>query len=291
MKINRQTHRALSKHSDHPRIVFIDVNDGRREYGRGTTKPLPLVEAENQLKLYEQDQIGKALPQAYVIVTYEPDEHHLDRTDLTSGMLLWGFHQEDLRPGLKTLLQQVETRRSHAPIYSLLESMRRHRHIPATFDGEADAFLSPTTESRLTVGQKMKVLGPDGKQVDAIIESGVVVPEQKEAWCVVCSDEQQRSMVKIPLTAEELHAYAQHPATFFGVIDRSAGRSPPTTDLDWFDFLWETYSQSPKEKLLEFMGHAPDFEQLRAMTQEELATKYCVRMACSLPNPKIVGER
>jgi hypothetical protein len=283
MKINRQMHRALTKHSEHPRIVFIDTNDGRLEVGRQQPNPVALVEAENLLKRYERDPIGKTLPPAYVIATYDPEEHHLDAIDLPSGMLLWGFHLEDLKPGLKTLRQQVETRRRHAPIFALLESMQKHRHIPATFDGEAEAFLGGSPEARLQVGQRVKVPGPNGMQIEATLESGVVMPEWKAASCVVCSDNRQRFIVQIPLTDEELQAHAQHPATFFGVIDRNAGRSTsPKTGLDWFNFLWESYSRSSREKLIEFMGHAPDIERLKEMTQEDLATEYCTRMADSI---------
>lgn len=282
MKINRQMHRALSKQSGHPRIVFIDTNDGRLEPGRGQPDPVALVEAQNLLKCYEQDPIGKTLPQAYVIVTYDPEEHHLDAVDLPSGVLLWGFHIEDLKPGLKTLVQQVEMRRRHAPIFALLESMQKHRQIPATFDGEAEAFLGDSQRTRLQVGQRLEVPGPDGTQIEATLESGVVMPEWKTASCVVCSDDQQRFIVQIPLTDEELQAHAQHPATFFGVIDRNAGRSNPKTVLDWFNFFWETYSRSSREKLIEFMGRDPNIDRLKNMTQEDLATEYCTRMATAV---------
>jgi len=282
MKINRQMHRALSKHSDHPRIVFIDTNDGRLEVGRDNRNPIALVEAENQLKMYERDPIAKTLPPAYVIATYDPAEHHLDAIDLPFGMLLWGFHVGDLKPGLRTLPQQVETRRRHAPIFALLESIQKYRQIPVTFDGEAEAFLGKSSEGRLRVGQRLKVPRPDGTEIEATLESGVVVPEWKAASCVIASDDQQRFIVQIPLTDEELRAHAQHPSTFFGVIDRNAGRLGLRTSLDLFNFLWETYSKSPREKLIEFMEHAPDFERLKEMTQEDLATEYCTRMANSI---------
>lgn len=278
MKINRQMHRALSKRSEHPRIVFIDTNDRRLEMGRGEPNPVALVETANLLKRYEQDPIAKTLPQAYIIATYDPEEHHLDAVDLVSGILLWGFHIEDLKPGLKTLPQQVEMRRRHAPIFALLESMQKHRHVPATFDGEADAFLSVSPETRLQVGRRLEVPGPEGTWLEATIESGVVVPEWKAASCVVCSDDQRRFIVQIPLTDEELQAHAQHPTTFFGVIDRNAGRTSPKTALDWFNFFWETYSLSSREKLIEFMGHAHDIERLKNMTRADLATEYCTRM-------------
>jgi hypothetical protein len=291
MKINRQMYRALSKHSDHPRIVFIDTNDGRLEQGRNRPNPVALVEAEGLLDRYERDPIGKTLPQAYVIATFEPEEHHLDDVDLPYAMLLWGFHFDDLRPGPKTLLQQVEMRRRHAPIFALLESMQKHRQIPATFDGEADAYLSTAPEARLRIGKPVAVSGPDGAQVEATLESGVVVPSWKAASCVVCTHDQERFMVQIPLTDEELQAYAQHPTTFFGVIDRNAGRPMAKTALDWFNFLWEAYSRSSKEKLLEFMAQAPDIERLTRMSQKELATEYCTRLAGSMMQNQEAADR
>lgn len=275
MKINKQMNRALSKHSDHPRIVFIDTNDGRLELARNKAGPVALVEAERLLALYERDPIGKKLPQAYVIATYEPDEHHLDATDLPAGMLLWGFHHADLKPGMATIAQQVETTRRHAPIFGLMESMQKHRRIPSTFDGEASSFVGNLSEARLQVGQRLAVPGPDGTPMEVTLESGTVVPEWKAALCAVCSDDQQRLIVRLPLTEQELQAYSEHPATFFGVIDQNAGRSGLNTGLDWFDFFWESYSQSSKETLLELMAEQADQERLKAMTQHELATEYC----------------
>jgi hypothetical protein len=282
MKINKQMYRALSKQSDHPRIVFIDTNDGRLELGRNRPNPVALVEAEGLLDRYEHDPTGKSLPPAYVIVTFEPEEHHLDAVDLPSGMLLWGFHIPDLKPGLKTLSQQVEMRKRHAPIFALMESVQKHRKIPATFDGEADASLGTAHKSRLQIGQRLDVTGPDGAKVETTLEGGVVMSSGKAATCVVCTDDQKRFMVQIPLTDEDLQAYAQHPTTFFGVIDRNAGRPMAKTALDWFNFLWEAYALSSKEKLLEFMKQAPDIELLKRMSQDELATEYCTRMAVSM---------
>lgn len=279
MKINKQMYRALSKQSDHPRIVFIDTNDGRLELGRNRPNPVALVEAEALLDRYERDPVGKVLPAAYVIATFDPDEHHLDAVNLSHGMLLWGFHIPDLKPGQKTLLQQVETRRRHAPIFALLESMQRHRQIPATFDGKAIAYLGTAPDARLQIGQRIQVPGPDGSQIEATLESGTVMSSWKAASCVVCTDAQERFIVQIALTDEELQAYTQHPATFFGIIDRNAGRPEVKTALDCFDFMWETYSLSSKEKLLEFMAQAPDIERLKRMSQQELATEYCTRMA------------
>ena len=139
MKINKLMFGALRKHSEHPRIVFIDTNDERLELGRDALHPVPLVEAERLLKRYEHDRIGRTLPPAYVITTYESEKHHLDATDLPSRRLIWDFYQDDLHPGMNALPQQVEVLQRHATIFDLLQSMQKHRYIPATIDGEANA--------------------------------------------------------------------------------------------------------------------------------------------------------
>ncbi|XEI54253.1 hypothetical protein NMD13_14685 [Pseudomonas nitroreducens] len=289
MKINRQMHRALSKHSDHPRIVFIDTNDGRLELARDQSAPVALVEAQNLLNLFERDPSTKALPQAYVIITYDPDEHHLDAIDLPSGMLLWGFHLDDLKRELRTLRQQIDIRQRHAPVLALLKSMQKHRHIPATFDGMAEAYLGSPQIARLQVGQRMEVLGPSGVQMEVALESGVVIPEQKSAVCVVSGDDQQSFLVSIPLSDEELRAYAEHPATFFGVIDKNAGRPQPKSSLEWFDFFWEAYSSTDKEKLIELLDQHPNVEELRTLHQKDLATEYCSRMADQMMRHQVDG--
>ena len=78
-----------------------------------------------------------------------------------------------------------------------------------------------------------------------------VVVEQKAAWCVFRDKVGCRSISTVPLTDVELEAFKQHPATFFGTIDRNAGRPPIETAIDCFEFLWESYEVTPKERLLE----------------------------------------
>lgn len=49
--------------------------------------------------------------------------------------------------------------------------------------------------------------------------------------------------------------------------------------LDLYDFLMQTYTKTPKEKLLEFMATAADIEQLAQLDQPALASVYCERLA------------
>ena len=51
------------------------------------------------------------------------------------------------------------------------------------------------------------------------------------------------------------------------------------TFVDFCDFLFESYQHTPREKLLEFMANAQDFEHLRTLGQRDLAITYADRMA------------
>ena len=56
-----------------------------------------------------------------------------------------------------------------------------------------------------------------------------------------------------------------------------------------FDFLFERYQHTSKEKLLEFLAAMPDFEELAKQSQRDLAITYCERMALRIHGKS--GER
>lgn len=279
LNINKLLHSALAKHAEHPRIVFIDTNDPRLEFHRDEKVPLPLALAKRMLKRYADDPGTQALPSAYVIATLALEEHHLDASDLPFSLLLWGFRIDDMQPGLKTLTEEVQTRRRHLELFELMESMVNHSSIPVSFSGEANAYLSDPPTNRLQIGSVFMLPGPEGADVEAVLVSGVVVPEQKQAFCIFRDISGGSFTCLIPITDTELKAFIQHPSTFFGVVDRNAGRKPLETALDCFNFLWESAKDTPKGKLLEFMKGARDIKELSGLVQVDLATIYCVRMA------------
>lgn len=279
LKINKLLHNALSKKAEHPRIVFIDTNDRRLERHQREPLPIPLAETRALLKKYAQDPTSRTLPAAFVIATHSPEEHHLDMVSVPLSLLLLGFRIDDLQPGYKTLLEQAEIQRRHSPIFELVKSMSEHRKIPVSFDGEADAFATQPPPERLQIGCRYVVPGPDGVKVEAVLDSGIVIPELQQAWCIFFSIYGARFICKIPLTEVELEAYKQHPSTFFGVIDHNAGRKPLKDPIDYFNFFWVAASEAPKGKLIEWMQAVPGSGDLSVLSQRELAMRYCARMA------------
>jgi hypothetical protein len=50
------------------------------------------------------------------------------------------------------------------------------------------------------------------------------------------------------------------------------------TPVDWFDFLFETYQHTSKEKLLELLASMPDCDELAKQSQRDLAITYFVKV-------------
>lgn len=77
-----------------------------------------------------------------------------------------------------------------------------------------------------------------------------------------------------------MRAYARSPETFFGTLKHvSKGIKEP---LDAFDFVYETYSKSTRENLLEFMADWPQVDHLQTLDQQELAKFYAATVATQM---------
>lgn len=57
--------------------------------------------------------------------------------------------------------------------------------------------------------------------------------------------------------------------TFFGEIRKPGGKA--STLVEFCDFFYETYKNTSREKLLEWLASTPDIERLRTLPQEDLA--------------------
>ena len=82
------------------------------------------------------------------------------------------------------------------------------------------------------------------------------------------------------MSQAELDDYKKFPDTFFGVHLQQGRKTK--TPLELFDFMYESYKNTPKEKLLEWMTNASDFTELNNLTQNELSEIYCERSVYSI---------
>jgi hypothetical protein len=83
----------------------------------------------------------------------------------------------------------------------------------------------------------------------------------------------------MPISDAELVAYRAYPDTFFGEIRQPARHAK--TLVDWCDFFYQTYKDTPRDKLLEWLSGAPDIERLQTLPQEDLAIIISERWAYS----------
>jgi hypothetical protein len=100
---------------------------------------------------------------------------------------------------------------------------------------------------------------------------------ESKATCVYRLAAGQHIIVSVPLTEGEVASYRHSPETFFGVVNHVGKKLKHP--LDAYDFVYGSYSQSPKERLLRFMAGWPDLPTLQILEQPELAKRYCARMA------------
>lgn len=160
--------------------------------------------------------------------------------------------------------------------------MEKHRNIPTTFDGELPSVaFSKEPPSNIAIGETYMVDGPDGKEIPAEVTSALI-DERAQEMVVVFHAKQvdQAWIARKPISDAELQDYRRFPDTYFGVYRPQGKRAD--TPLELFDFMYETYKTSTKEKLLEFLKDAPDFEQLKDLPQRELSEIYCERMAYTM---------
>ena len=281
--VSNQLHAALKKASDHPRIVFIDVDvDARGTVSTDPYEALPWLNGalasirgrENKMTIG-----GAPAPPAYVVVTSEPYEACLNVSYVGLAFAAEGFKIADFKiDSAMTIREARLARDSHREMYDLLASMLHHQEIPMTFDGEIPEFAFSESETpRLIIGKKYSIPGPNGEEVVGVLESAMANPQAANALGVYRLVDGDRVMVTCPLTPTEVAAYSRHPDTFFGTYSPASRQAKDPLDL--YDFFFESYSRSSRDRLLAFMKDHPDIDSLSGLSQEELAIIYCERMA------------
>ena len=184
----------------------------------------------------------------------------------------FGDQYSDIRAALKL-------REKHQAITDLMKSMAAHGFPPSTFDGEIPEFAygQDRSQGRLIIGKKY--LLPDGKGGETLgeLQHAVVMEKERAAFGIYKMPDGKQDIFSCPLTDEELAAYRTFPDTFFGV------HKPHTRDgiddpLDLYDWFFDCYRHTPKERLLELMNNYPDRQHLQTLPHEELAAVYCERL-------------
>jgi len=283
LNIGRQLRKALQKKADHTRLIFLDLNHPIANEEQAKR----LVDRANyRLKNRESLEInGLPAPPAYVCLTNISDHYFLEQVRGPNVLAaFYGFKIPDFF-GIfqnRTLRDALRARERHIEIYSLMQSIEKHIHIPSTFDGDLpSAAFSDGKIPRMQIGQIYLTPGADGIDVPARLTTATVDKTNKQFILAFHDEKTDRAWItKDPMTEAELEDYTKYPDTFFGSY-HPQGRQTKTP-MDLFDFMYESYRNTPKEKLLEFMSNAADISQLKELSQQELSEIYCERCVYSI---------
>lgn len=282
-RLGRLLQRALKKSAKHPRIIFIGIGYLDVKVASDGVMPERFSKALADLRSFEgRHPNGKPLPPAYLFVTNRPhdlalEDKQVQTAILAEGFQIPGFKLDTAYPSLRAAHQ---SRKEHADMHQLLESLRVHSEIPTTFDGTPPELTFAGQTQRLIIGETYLV--PDSKGVErpGKLTSATVNEAESKAYVAHYLDNGEAVIGTVPLTPEELAAYRRHPDTFFGVEMKATRKAK--TPLDLFDFIMDSYRDTPRERLLEFMADNPDIEELKTMSKEDLTEIYAERCAWSV---------
>lgn len=282
--VGRRLVKALSKKLDHTRVVMIEVNvpdeltisDQLHGWAAAAVS-----EVRGNERAAQRD--GSLYPPAYVFVTNHAFHHHLSSTAGGIQVVADGFRIPDFGPEVRYTgyADVLAARERHAAMMALIDSIRTHYEIPATFDGELPSSLTTNgSPTRLRIGQHYLVPDETGTEVPGRLVSATVMQSEKAAYGIYELGDGRKIIATCPLSPEELEDYRSYPDTFFDAITPVASKA--STFVEKCDFLFSTYQHSTRDKLLEFMQNAQDIEYLRTLSQRELAIIYCERMAIAM---------
>lgn len=278
-KIGRKLYEALEKKADHKRLIFLNLNKPLHtsEAAETAMDRVERIITQSEGKIID----GEPAPPAYVCTVNMNDQYVLDTSALATAVSFHGFKIHDfMGVEFPSIREAVRARERHWPMFQLLKSMEEHREIPQTFGGElpSEVFVE-NPPARLQVGDIYAVPGPDGVEVNAKLMNATVM--NGKTYAVLYDPNTSKSWIgAFDMTPEEVNDCERHRETYFGVHETS-GRKVETA-IEMFDWLFDVYRHTPKEKLLELMAGHNDSDSLRNLQQRELAEIFCERCVMSM---------
>jgi hypothetical protein len=276
LRIGSLLNNALSKHADHRRVIFIDMN--AVDDAVSEKRPGFLEAALTRLRSFEGKPLsGRSRPSAYVFVTNYPWDLHLDGPAPRCTFLVEGFQIPDFKSGVQAPLRDViDAREAHIEMHELIKSMKDHASIPSTFDGEIPEYAFNPGAQRILIGEHYMVTDADGVERPAEVTAATVAESQQLAYCGVRFEDGHAAIYTMALSDLELAAWRRHPDTFFGVVGQRSSQA--NTPLEFYDAIHESCRRETRQRLLELMANAPDFEQFAELDQAQLASLYAERL-------------
>lgn len=268
--IRNQIYDSLRKPSQYPRIIFVEMNlqcETREDAVVFITEAVAAVQNAENLTVNKEP----ADP-AYIFLTNHTHQYNLDGSSPRS-IAHAGFKIPDFGYGkaFSSLRAMYYAKQKHIDIHSIMQSLETHYNIPATFDGSLPSETFGSEQQRLVVGETYFFNDLDENGLVATVTSATVSKPEKVIYIATkCG-----RILSRPMSEAELYDYESHPDTFFGVVHRQGRTIEDPFEL--FEWMLSTYIKMPKEKLLELMNDRDNLEQMRSLSQQDLAITYCER--------------
>ena len=270
LAIGNQLAKALKKVAKHPRVVCIELSVRQEVIGDDHDTFIAQMVKRVRGREAALTIAGRPAPPAYLFVTNMPSHLHLHDDGAQRALLAEGFKIPDFgSTEYPSLTAAYKARQKHADVYLVAEAFQKYK-VPSTFDGELPEFAFGQAERRFIIGDRHQM--DDG--FIGVLEQGIVVESEKTAH-LVYNGEGRRVIYRAPLSDAEVSAYKRHPETFFGRIEHVGKQL--TSTLDLYAFIYESYKNTPREKILEWFAKSPDIEALAKLPIEDLRYAYAER--------------
>lgn len=267
--IRNQLYDALEKPSKYPRLIFIETNLPdivKSKEGQWMDTAVKAVVGAEALTIK-----GHPTEPAYVALTNHPHHYHLQAENFGRSAVFTGYKIDDFGHGkeFRQLRDMYYAKQKHIDVHRIIDSVKDHYDIPATFDGSLPSEAFHGGSQRITIGQRyfFEDVGENG--LEATVTSATVNAQEKVFY--VGTD--NGYILTCPISDEELKDYEKHPDTYFGTYHLQGKKTEEPFEL--FECMLSNYKDTPKDRLLESMKGRPDFDQLKSLDQKELAVICC----------------
>ena len=194
--------------------------------------------------------------------------------------LAYGLGIQDFsKPGEYSLSDKWKNEKKHVDGYNIMESLQKYPQLPPTFDGELP-LDSEDINRTLNIGEHYSFDDVGEKGVIAEVTDATISETDRKMYITSYSQEGESYIVTREVNEKELEAYRTHKDGFFGIVRRQGKEIDDPYKL--FEWLMESYKNTPREKLLEMCREHPDVRQLEKLDDTEIRLALCESWTASL---------
>lgn len=272
---------ALAKPADSERIIFVDVNTQPMTPEDFATDPprMPKWMDAAVRQLVDRERNLKEGQRAYVFVTNFCFHNALEDTFRGQAVLTFGLGIDDYgKPRACTLSDAWRVKQKHIDMFAIQDALKAYPQVPNSFEGD----LPPVAEGereRLKIGQSYNF---ENAGIRGKVTSAIVMEDERKIYVTVYVQDGKSHMLSEEISDRELEVYRAYKDTYFGVIQYV--NKGVKTPYEFFEWMMESYRNTPKDKLLSWMNDCGDFDDLKKLNQLELALTYCERATCASLN-------